>query len=236
MVVIETSLEILDLDIYNNLTPNSIPKWIRVNIANRLSSNNQEWVDLFFKYNSGTHNNQWLIVDYKEWEKGSKKDIVYLAEQIPILDKQYYKDMTADLFNNTYVASYNAPYFEEVIEKAGYIKFNQSDYFHSRRYYLFKEMTYEADNMDKIKQLIRFHNTTDICDTIAARCDMTQNRPFGTVDGKVVDKNLLNDLKAEIIYGPPHLPGITEPFNFAKYDNWSHLGIPEIFNYTWIIA
>jgi len=83
---------------------------------------------------------------------------------------------------------------------------------------------------------MRYHDLQDICDTIAPRCDKIQNRPFGAVDSKLINKELINlpEIGVKLIYGPPHIEGVTEPFNFAAYPTWSHLGIPEIFNFTWI--
>lgn len=31
-----------------------------------------EWADLFARENSGTHNNQWIVVDYKQFHKAKQ--------------------------------------------------------------------------------------------------------------------------------------------------------------------
>ena len=41
---------------YDFLHYNSVPEWIRVNIANRFAETPKEWADYFEKYRSGTHN------------------------------------------------------------------------------------------------------------------------------------------------------------------------------------
>ena len=41
-----------------------MPEWIRSLAANRLSQGGKEWTEIFSKFNSGTYNNQWMIVDY----------------------------------------------------------------------------------------------------------------------------------------------------------------------------
>lgn len=252
MVVLETSLEIENLEIYKNLNYKTIPKWIRVNIANRLANNNQDWINIFFKFNSGTHNNQWLIVDYKEFEKymlnltngklpkskTKPKDIIYIVEQIPILDRKYYEDVSSKLLEDSYFASYNAPYFKEVKENIGYLNppYNYSDFTHARRKFLFENLHEDVMDVESFKKVLRFHSKDDICDTIAPRCDLIQNRPFGAVDGKITDREMIKNMNSTIIYGPPHIEGVTKPFNFQKYGNYSHLGIPEIFNFNWIYA
>jgi len=286
MVVMETSLEIYDYSIYKNLKIETVPKWIRINIANKLADNNLEWIDLFFKHNSGTHNNQWLIVDYKKFENyiqnqekfdsentfiteiqnkiisldlNSKEffknelnlnndknltlskniknlGIVHLVEQIPVLEKSYFKDFSEELIRDGYVASYNAPFFDEVIELAGYKKYNKKDYFTANRYFLFKKFSDSIKTIEDVKTLIRYHDENEMCDTIAPRCDIFGNNPFGAVDAKITDSNLLKEMKSQIVYGPPHIKGVSEPFNFTKFNDYSHLGIPEYFDFDWIEA
>jgi hypothetical protein len=53
MVVIETSLTIFNKTLYKQLTPQSVPVWIRCQVANRMARNASEWVSLFSLYNSG---------------------------------------------------------------------------------------------------------------------------------------------------------------------------------------
>ncbi len=308
MVVLETSLNIWDLSIYKNLITSTVPKWIRINIANKLADSNLEWIELFFKYNSGTHNNQWLIVDYKKFEEyiESQKEIeqekssneiqskinyiklennealldddfnmhfdfkrnfisnnnssslmytknkaakvfnlvkqekelgiVHLVEQIPVLDKAYFKDFSAELIKDGYVASYNAPYFDEVIELAGYKDYNKKDYFTANRNFLFKKHSDNIETVEDVKILIRFHDEENICDTIAPRCDMVETRPFGSVDAKITDSFMLKEMKSVIVYGPPHIKGVSEPFDFGKFPEFSHLGIPEYFDFDWVLA
>jgi hypothetical protein len=249
MVVLESSLEIPNHDLYKNLKSQTIPKWLRTNIANKLATTNQEWIDIFFHLNSGTHNNQWLIINMNEFEKyiniqnshlfydAEPEGILHIVEQIPVLDRKYYEDVSKTLFKDTYFATYNAPYFEEVKEVGGFISHNVSDYYHAHRHYLFKELHKNVKNAEDVKYVMRYHDSEEICDTICPRCDYTQNRPFGGVDGKVTDlKMMKNDLKSHLIYGPSHTPGVSEPFNFTLYSSWSHLGIPEYFDFNWIIA
>lgn len=66
--VLETTLEILDKDLYLNHSANSenhVPNYIRISVANRLAKSGKEWADIFKENNSGTYNSQWMIIDYK---------------------------------------------------------------------------------------------------------------------------------------------------------------------------
>ncbi|CAL4098399.1 unnamed protein product, partial [Meganyctiphanes norvegica] len=42
-------------------------EWMRVIVANRISTSGKMWTDFFSMHNSGTYNNQWMVVDYKQF-------------------------------------------------------------------------------------------------------------------------------------------------------------------------
>ena len=78
-------------------------------IANRVASSGNEWCSLFEKYNSGTYNNQWMVLDYKLFkpEKSLKPDTLWILEQLP--GTVHMTDMTLMLEKQGYWASYNLP-------------------------------------------------------------------------------------------------------------------------------
>lgn len=43
---------------------------VRVAVANRLADGGYSWTKIFSRYNSGTYNNQWMIVDLKRFIPG----------------------------------------------------------------------------------------------------------------------------------------------------------------------
>ena len=47
--------------------PTKVLTWARGLVANALASNGAEWTKLFVRENSGTINNQWVIVDYNRF-------------------------------------------------------------------------------------------------------------------------------------------------------------------------
>ena len=55
-------------------------------VANRISTNGKQWTDTFSRYNSGTYNNQWMVIDLKKVdnETGEILDGAFnVVEQIP---------------------------------------------------------------------------------------------------------------------------------------------------------
>lgn len=237
MVVAETSLEILDKNLYKYIKTDSIPKWIRVNIANKIAKNPREWIDVFFKYNSGTHNNQWILLDLVEFSKMkgknvndiNKEKLIYIVEQLP-LDEPQLKDITKELFQDSYVAGYNTPYFQFSYDFMGYK--GRPDYSTARRNKLIKNEMLKVFNFEDAKKAIRYFDLDDICDNINPRCDYNSNTPFGGIDGKVFSYE--NQL--QIISSPPSnkLLGV-EPFCFGeKFKNYPHFGINECMNFSWI--
>ena len=82
---------------------------VRIIVANRLAVDGNSWCSFFEKFNSGTYNNQWVILDYKRFEPGKplKPDTLWILEQLPGIVEM--ADMTVLLQDQRYWASYNIP-------------------------------------------------------------------------------------------------------------------------------
>ena len=134
LVVTESSLGNYNNALYQNIKEKSLPTWIRVTLANRIAENCFHWIEIFSLNNSGTHNNQWSVVDYnKYWDYSSKKesvenwkDVVWLIEQFfEIIEKE---DVTQKyLIKNSYFATYNHPYFKNIFDIGNYLEKNPLD-------------------------------------------------------------------------------------------------------------
>lgn len=46
-----------------------LQEWIRTIVANRVGVDGKSWSDFFSMHNSGTYNNQWMVVDYKLFKR-----------------------------------------------------------------------------------------------------------------------------------------------------------------------
>lgn len=57
-------------------------------VANRLARSGRTWSEIFSQFNSGTYNNQWMVIDYNKFKKGTKPEdlpdeLLWIVEQIP---------------------------------------------------------------------------------------------------------------------------------------------------------
>ena len=58
----------------------------RSTVANRLATDGKSWTNIFSIHNSGTYNNQWMVVDYNKFTPGDKElkpNLLWVLEQIP---------------------------------------------------------------------------------------------------------------------------------------------------------
>ena len=95
-------------------------EWIRAVVANNLASSGQDWVNVFRRHNSGTYNNQWMVVDYKRFKTGDtelRPGLLWILEQIP--GTVMADDLTSVLQKQQYWPSYNSPYFPEIFNMSG---------------------------------------------------------------------------------------------------------------------
>lgn len=67
MAMVQTSLNVLNTTIYDELTPKSLMAWQRVRLANTLGRDAAEWASVFGEDNSGTYNNQYIVIDLNKY-------------------------------------------------------------------------------------------------------------------------------------------------------------------------
>ena len=86
-MALETTIGNGNADLWKYVTPeNSVLEGIRNMVANRMAKSGKEWTDIFSRYNSGTYNNEWMIVDYTKFKPGKSlptEGLLYVLEQIP---------------------------------------------------------------------------------------------------------------------------------------------------------
>ena len=95
--------------LWKHVTPHSVVEGIRTMVANRLATTGLEWCQYFKQNNSGTYNNEWMIVDYNLFEPGKElvANTLWVLEQLP--GEVHSEDVTDVLKSQGYWASYNIP-------------------------------------------------------------------------------------------------------------------------------
>lgn len=238
-VVTETSLLSDNNAVYEYIHTNSVPYWIRITAANWLFDTQQNWMDIFFAYRSGTYNNQWLLIDFNNWnasvsDLSQAKNVIWMVEEFYQLTS--YQDVTQELLvPQGYVASYNVP-FTAAIQN---LSMNPTNYTTDPRAILFKKYAPGIQSLDDFKFVMRLNNvsdTGDYCQAISSRCDLNPNTsfPWGAIDCKVTSDYLAPTQQAWVIAGPTHQD--VTPFSWVDWPQYtsSRNGMPDVYDFDWV--
>ena len=118
--ITSSGLTVLETTIGNNnkalwryvLSRGSVLEGVRATVANRLATDGESWTRVFSRYNSGTYNNQWMVLDNKLFtphQEDLSDGLLWVLEQIPGYFRR--QDLTEILQSRTFWPSYNSPYF-----------------------------------------------------------------------------------------------------------------------------
>lgn len=191
--------------------------WIRSIVANALAEDGRQWVDLFRLYNSGTYNNQWIVVDTKRFVRGSgpHAGTLWIAEQVP--GAVLAADMSSHLASTSYWGSYNIPYFPAIYNISGFSSKtgNAWSYEHCPRANIFRERQGRVSTLEDARALLRYNDWRhdpmslgDPANAISARADLRPNpKPsdfFGGIDVKVTSLDMVSTHSAWAENGPTH--------------------------------
>ncbi|KAK6020703.1 lysophospholipase [Ostertagia ostertagi] len=160
---IETTIAIFNKSLYTDtyIKPEGqVHCWLRSTISNYLTKTPKEWVELFSRYNSGTYNNQWTVVDYKQFKPGQEipdKDMLWILEQTPGSIKT--QDVTWFLKKYSYWPSYNVPFIKDISIEAGFSeKAREFDWYKwgsTPRARIFERDHHKVQDMDSLTKLMR---------------------------------------------------------------------------------
>lgn len=217
--------------LYWYVTPQSNLEFIRNIVSNRLAFTGYEWAKIFSKYNSGTYNNQWMLVDYKQFIPTAelKDGLLFVLEQLP----KYINvtDATQSLRDQTYWASYSVPAFQFIYSKSGWWKLvdKYGDWFtydRTPRALMFLRDHNRVRDMDSMIKLMRYNDYKNDplahCNctppfsaenAISARSDLNladgvypfpslEHRAHGGIDMKLVNSTLMSKLEFVAVSGP----------------------------------
>jgi len=223
--------------------------WYRVIVATQLASSGEEWSNFFSMYNSGTYNNQWIIVDNKLFtpEAPLLPGTLWIAEQIPGFVVS--ADQTAVLQSAGYWASYNIPFYPFVYDISGYPEAyaqygDAYSYTKCPRAQIFLRDQSKVQILDDMKRIMRYNkwqtdplSLGDSCNGISSRCDLNPPAngpaPFGAIDAKITDWHNSPNLITQAVCGPTW---DSQPI-FAWTEEWQgvpHYGQPQVFDFTFV--
>ena len=246
LAVTETTNLMFNNSIWSKVTPESLFVWQRVRIANALTNNGPDWVNMFSLYNSGTYNNQWIVLNTNLFTASSPlvDNLLWISEQLP--GKCYSEDVT-QILERGYWASYNVPAINEVYEISGNAQIAKNavslSYDLAPRARIFRRDANKANNITTMQKIMRYNNyLNDPIEmgypgwAIMSRFDLNHTNPqgFGGIDTKLANYDMIKSLTSSIQAGPTHdnLPPFT--WKNQTWFNTSYLGMPTKFEFTWV--
>eukprot|EP01062_Namystynia_karyoxenos_P033052 TRINITY_DN24325_c0_g1_i1.p1 TRINITY_DN24325_c0_g1~~TRINITY_DN24325_c0_g1_i1.p1 ORF type:complete len:588 (+),score=202.79 TRINITY_DN24325_c0_g1_i1:73-1764(+) len=249
LLVQETTNAVFNRTLLDTITPASVLTWARSVVANRVATDGPTWATAFSRENSGTINNQWMVVDYNKFvpRRPLVPHTLTVLEQIPGLIVS--ADMTQTL-SYGYWPSYNRAFFQEIRERSGEAEMERKEglqlsYSLYARAKIFRRdhstvRSGGAEGEQALRRLMRsndwgsdplsaYANGTQSPElAIAARDDLDPDkslqRPFGNTDAKYVSSQSFGP--AGVRRGPLSFTGTAGPTHdtqpvFAWTGSWA---------------
>ncbi|XP_060067445.1 phospholipase B-like 1 [Ylistrum balloti] len=246
MVLLQTTNNVFNSSLYKFVQPQSLLAWHRVRVASMMASTGREWADIFSKFNSGTYNNQYMLVDLKQIELGKaiKDNALWVVEQIPT--KVTAGDQTP-ILRTGYWPSYNVPFYEDIYNMSGYPDFVaqhgvDNSYQLAPRAKIFRRDQAKVVDLQSMKHIMRYndykhdpYSEGDSCNAICCRGDLkhTSSSASGCYDTKVSDFHMAQNFVADIINGPTLGTGLP-PFQWTDAFKDSHIGLPMEYSFDFL--
>ncbi|XP_069845765.1 phospholipase B-like 1 isoform X2 [Dipodomys merriami] len=247
LVLLQTTNSVYNKTLLKSVVPETLLAWQRVRVANMLASNGQEWAEIFSRHNSGTYNNQYMVLDMNKVRPRNSLDkgTLYIVEQIPTYVE--YSDQT-EILRKGYWPSYNIPFHKKIYRWSGYpllVKKLGLDYSYdlAPRAKVFRRDQGKVTDLATMKYLMRYNNYEeepyskgDPCSTICCREDLSSPvpSPGGCYDTKVSDIFLASKYIAYAISGPTVQDGLPA-FSWRRFNKTLHQGMPEIYNFDFVL-
>ncbi|XP_050520145.1 putative phospholipase B-like 2 [Daktulosphaira vitifoliae] len=233
LVTMETTIGNYNNSLWSNIRPiGQVLEFVRAMVANRLAYGPADWVKIFKRYNSGTYNNQWMIINYFAFKSGGptpSHDLLHILEQLPGYVES--DDLTEHLINRTYWASYNVPSFPFIFNVSGNydMQLRYGDWFSYKntpraRIFARDHVKIHCDKcmLHVMRSNDYKHDPESACDcnppysaenAISARCDLNPangtypfaalgHRSHGSTDVKITTSQLFQNLQFKAIAGP----------------------------------
>jgi len=120
LAIQETTNGVMNTTLFTAVVPHTVSEWLRVMAATFLANDGETWTTYFARENSGTYNNQYMVVDFKVYSPGSTvaPGTLWVAEQLPGIVVR--ADQSAVLREQGYWASYNIPFYKNIYDISGF--------------------------------------------------------------------------------------------------------------------
>ncbi|XP_015237849.1 PREDICTED: phospholipase B-like 1 [Cyprinodon variegatus] len=246
LLMTQTSIGIFNAPLFSRLNPHCLLAWQRVRLANGLAHTGEEWAQIFSKYNSGTYNSQYMVVDLNKvsLRHSISSGALTVLEQIP--GKVVHSDQTQAL-RRGYWPSYNIPFHDEIYNLSGYSimwrRYGEDfSYDLCPRAKILRRDQAKVSDLGSLKHMMRYNNYKrdpyakgHPCKTICCRNDLRPRRPRpgGCYDTKVTDYQMALQLSAEAINGPTTQGGL-RPFSWRSFNLTTHQGLPHTYVFPFI--
>ncbi|KAL0992957.1 hypothetical protein UPYG_G00101460 [Umbra pygmaea] len=247
LMMTQTTNNVFNSSLFSQVSPHSLLAWQRVRLAHALAHTGSQWASTFSRYNSGTYNNQYMIVDMKKVTLGHSLDegALTVVEQIPGLVE--YSDQTQTL-RRGYWPSYNIPFHQLIYNLSGYRTMWEEygedfSYDLCPRAKIFRRDQAEVKDITSLKHIMRYndykndpYSKGDPCKSICCRNDLREKNPTpgGCYDTKVTDFHMAQMFRSEAVNGPT-TQGALPPFSWDKFNSTAHQGLPGSYNFSFIM-
>ncbi|KAM3859749.1 phospholipase B-like 1 [Diretmus argenteus] len=246
LLMTQTTNSVFNASLFSRLSPHSLLAWQRVRLANSLAGSGEEWAHVFSRYNSGTYNSQYMVLDLGRVSLGHSiaDGALTVVEQIP--GKVLHSDQTQAL-RRGYWPSYNVPFHTDIYNLSGYgvmWRRHGEDFSYDLcpRAKILRRDQAKVSDLSSLKHIMRYNNYKrdpyskgHPCKTICCRNDLRPRRPRpgGCYDTKVTDYQMALQLVAEAINGPTTQGGL-HPFSWQRFNHTAHRGLPQTYNFPFV--
>ncbi|XP_061438802.1 phospholipase B-like 1 [Rhineura floridana] len=243
LVMLQTTNSVYNHSLLQQVVPESLFSWQRVRIANMMAHSGKMWAQTFERQNSGTYNNQYMVLDTNKviLQKSLEEGTLYIIEQIPKLVE--YSDQT-NILRKGYWPSYNIPFHENIYNLSGYVEYVEKygldfSYEMAPRAKIFRRDQGTVTDLGTMKHIMRYNNYTkdpyarhNPCNTICCREDLNPEFPVpaGCYDSKIADINMAAKFTAYAINGPP-VENDLPVFSWTHFNQTKHQGLPDSYNF-----
>jgi hypothetical protein len=252
LVSIETTIVVYDYSLYNNNTirPSLLLYWVRVIVANRMAKDAPDWADHFARYNSGTYNNQWMVVDLNKFTPGKPivPNTLWVVEQIP---GYVQSGDQSGVLQYGYWPSYNVPAYPNIFNALGYPKAiaqfgpDMNDYQTCVRANIFRRDQTTVHDLNSMQHIMQYNNyETDPLSkgdpeyAISSRADLIAGNGAecgGGYDNKVSSYSLFKQGMQILARSGPSSQQATFSYDTTRASCPHTVGLPRVYNFSYVL-